>query len=123
MQQEIECRVESGDTSLVVFEDRAELNCVIKYLLDEFPSKAATKYAIGLRSPDDYKGVYEWRSSSVSSDVASITPKFENWANNAPTDKKCVTMTVGSGAAQNGKWQDEDCTQDNTLLAICERKI
>jgi len=54
--------------------------------------------------------------------VASVTPNFTNWVNNAPTDKKCVTMTVGAGAAQNGKWQDEDCTQDNTLLAICERK-
>ena len=47
---------------LLVLDDIAEMNCIIKYLMDEFPSQPATKYAIGLQTPDQYKGVYEWRT-------------------------------------------------------------
>ena len=55
-------RVEDGNTQLLVLDDIAEMNCIIKYLMDEFPSQPATKYAIGLQTPDQYKGVYEWRT-------------------------------------------------------------
>ena len=129
-------RVEdSPNSDLVVFDDLVEMNCVLKYLIDEFPDQATTKYAIGLQSPDDYKGnkvfnikvgkvklnykgVYEWRVRPK-----DLTPTFTNWANGYPTDQKCVSMTVGIGASQNGRWTDGHCTTETTLFAICEKKI
>ena len=54
--QELECRIEEApNTQLVVFETRAEMDCLIKYLTDEFPDQAAAKYAIGLQEPDEYR--------------------------------------------------------------------
>ena len=52
------CRIEQFlDTDLVVLDDRAEMYCLMKYILDHYPSEAAAQYAIGLQSPDDYPGV------------------------------------------------------------------
>lgn len=114
---ELECRIEEApNTQLVVFETRAEMDCLIKYLTDEYPDQAVAKYAIGLQEPDEYKGVYEWRSGGKQ------TPSFTNWANTAPSDKKCVTMEVGVGAIQNGKWTDVECTTGATFFGICERR-
>ena len=36
---------------LVVFEDRAEMDCVIKYLLDEFPDQTDTRWADDVKAP------------------------------------------------------------------------
>ena len=53
---ELECRIEdTPNTQLVVFETRAEMDCLIKYLTDEFPDQTAAKYAIGLQEPDEYR--------------------------------------------------------------------
>ena len=113
-EQDIECRLESSPNSkLVVFENRAENDCLIKYLTDEYRGDAQRKYAIGLKSPDDYKGVYEWRTNTV------ITPTFTNKVYGYPNDQSYVYMTVGVGAAQNGKWTDT--TSSNTMYGICER--
>ena len=52
------CRIEQFlDTDLVTLDDRAEMYCLMKYILDQYPSEAAAQYAIGLQSPDDYPGV------------------------------------------------------------------
>ena len=48
-----------------MFDDLAEMNCVLKYLIDEYPNRAATKYAIGLQSPDDYKGKRAMKDKSA----------------------------------------------------------
>ena len=45
-----------NQTNLVVLETRAELDCLLKFIIDEFQGSSATKYAIGLQSPDHYKG-------------------------------------------------------------------
>ena len=36
---------------LVVFEDRTEMDCVIKYLLDEFPDQTDTRWAGDVQAP------------------------------------------------------------------------
>ena len=108
---DFECRLET-DSQLVVFENRGENDCLIKYLEDEYRGDAQKKFAIGLKSPDEYRGVYEWgRNDNYT--------EFTNWANNMPTDKPCVYMTVGEGAPQNGKWTDTTCNQ--FMYGICER--
>ena len=113
-EQDIECRLESSPNSkLVVFENRAENDCLIKYLTDEYRGDALRKYAIGLKSPDDYKGVYEWRAD------ANVTPTFTNWVSGYPKDQAYVYMTAGVGAAQNGKWTDT--TSSEKIYGICER--
>ena len=63
-----------------MLDDRAEMYCLMRYILDQHPSETPAQYAIGLQSPDDYPGVYEWRSGGQS------TPAFTNWAAGAPTD-------------------------------------
>ena len=46
-------RVEDSPAAshLVVFEDRAEMDCVIKYLLDEFPDQTDTRWAEDVKAP------------------------------------------------------------------------
>ena len=61
------------------------------------------RFAIVLKSPDEYRGVYEWRGTDD-------TPAFTNWATNYPKDNPYVFMTVGTRAAQNGKWGDTTST-------------
>ena len=114
------CRVEdSPKTHLVVFENRAEMNCIIKYIIDEYSDQNATNYAIGLESPDDYLGVYEWRSVEAGQE----TPTFTNWASGRPQDQKCVSMVVGVGAPQSGVWVDGNCDWNNgTMFGICEKR-
>ena len=112
---DIECRLESPPyTNLVVFENRGENDCLIKYLSDEYRGQAQEKYAIGLKSPDDYKGVYEWAHIDE-------TPSFTNWASGSPKDGTYVYMTVGTGAPQNGKWEDL-ASDTEQMFGICERK-
>ena len=111
---DIECRLESlPNSQLVVFENRAENDCLIKYLTDEYRGDAQKKYAIGLKGPYDYRGVYEWRTNTAA------TPTFTNWVYGYPKDRAYVYMTVGVGAAQNGKWTDT--TSSDTMYGICER--
>lgn len=38
-------------------------------------------YAIGLRSPEEYPGVYQWR---LGGGAGEATPTFTNWASTAP---------------------------------------
>eukprot|EP00092_Neocalanus_flemingeri_P057832 GFUD01068807.1.p1 GENE.GFUD01068807.1~~GFUD01068807.1.p1 ORF type:complete len:167 (-),score=50.30 GFUD01068807.1:38-538(-) len=110
---DIECRLELPPFSqLVVFENRGENDCLNKYIQDEYKGDSQKKFAIGLKSPDAYKGVYEWRRDDAS-------PEFTNWANTFPSDKPCVYMTVGQGVAQSGRWGDGVCTQ--IVYGICER--
>jgi len=118
---DLECRVEDPPTThLAVFENRAEMNCLIKFIIDEYPSENATNYAIGLESPDDYLGVYEWRSVEDGQE----TPTFTNWASGHPQDQRCVSMVVGVGAKQTGVWVDGDCNRNNgTMFGICEKKL
>lgn len=105
-----------NQTNLVVLETRAELDCLLKFIIDEFNDSSATKYAIGLQSPDHYKGVYQWRPSDQSL-------SFSNWGGGSPSNKKCVHMTVGPGATQNGMWTDVSCQMEKNLYGICERKV
>ena len=110
---DIECRLESEPHShLVIFENRGESDCMVKYLTDEYGG-VQKRYAIGLKSPDEYRGVYEWKGRDT-------TPEFTNWATGFPTDNPFVFMTVGEGAAQNGRWQDTTAN-DYQLFGICER--
>ena len=111
---DIECRLESEPYShLVILDSRAESNCIIKYLMDEYGG-AQKRYAIGLKSPDEYRGVYEWRGTDA-------PPEFTNWAAGYPKDNPYVYMTVGvSGSAQNGRWADTTAN-DLNLFGICER--
>ena len=44
-------------TKLVAFESRGEMDCLIKYLMDEYPDQEVKDYAIGLEQPEDYKVV------------------------------------------------------------------
>ena len=111
---DIECRLESTNSYLAVFQNRGENDCLIKYLTDEYRGDTQKKYAIGLKSPDDYRGVYEWRSDTV----AEQTLAFTNWASGFPKDNPYVYMTVGVGAPQNGKWTD---TSTEKIYGICER--
>ena len=105
-----------NQTNLVVLETRAEQDCLVKFITDEFHSPGAVKYAIGLQSPDHYRGVYQWRPLEQS-------PSFTNWASGSPSNKKCVQMTVGNGATQNGMWTDVSCQMEKNLYGICERKV
>ena len=111
---DIECRLKSlPNSQQVVFENRAENDCLIKYLTDEYRGEAQKKYAIGLKGDYDYKGVYEWRTDT------DVTPTFTNWVSGYPRDQAYVYMTAGVGAAQNGKWTD---TKSSDLMyGICER--
>jgi hypothetical protein len=89
---EIECRLESDPYShLVILDNRGENDCLIKYLTDEY-GDAQKRFAIGLKSLDEYRGVYEWRGTDA-------TPEFTNWATNYPRDNP----------------------YDNNLYGICER--
>ena len=113
---DIECRLESEPYShLVMLETRGESDCIVKYLTDEY-GEAQKKYAIGLKSPNEYRGVYEWRGA----DVLKAMPEGTIWAANYPRDSPYVFMTVGTGAAQNGRWADTSAS-DYSLYGICER--
>ena len=105
-----------NQTNLVVLESRAEQDCLLKFITDEFHSPSAVKFAIGLQSPDHYKGVYQWRP-------AGLSPSFTNWGGGSPSNKKCVQMTVGPGTTQNGMWTDISCQMEKNLYGICERKV
>ena len=105
-----------NQTSLVVLESRAEQDCLIKFITDEFQSAVPVKYALGLQSPDHYRGVYQWRPDDL-----SLT--FTNWGSGSPSNKACVHMTVGPGVTQNGVWSDVSCHADTKLHGICERKL
>ena len=37
-------------------------------------------------------------------DAAEAAPSFTAWARDSPSDEACVSMVVGSGAEQNGRW-------------------
>ena len=39
-------------------------------------------------------------------DAAEAAPSFTAWARDSPSDEACVSMVVGSGAEQNGRWED-----------------
>ena len=41
-------------------------------------------------------------------DAAEAAPSFTAWARDSPSDEACVSMVVGSGAEQNGRWEDRD---------------
>merc|ERR1712037_73549 len=112
---DIECRLESFNSYLAVFQNRAENDCLIKYLTWEYRGDAQKKYAIGLKSPDDYKGVYEWRTDEDS----EKTINFTKWASGFPKDNTYVYMTVGVGSGQNGRWTDTTGTEK--IYGICER--
>ena len=80
MELDIECKLESPPFSqLVVLENRGKNDCLIKYIHDEYRGDYQHKFAIGLKSPDEYHGVYEWRGTDA-------TPDFINWASNFLTD-------------------------------------
>merc|ERR1712215_504055 len=82
---EQECYLDSYPYShLVTLDTRGKNDCLIKYLQDEYggPWK---RYAIGLKSPDAYRGVYEWREDNKTLD-------FVNWANSFPKDNPYVYM-------------------------------
>ena len=106
-------------------------------------------YAIGLRSPEEYPGVYQWR---LGGGAGEATPTFTNWASTAPVSDlrwthiydvrralrrnmssnmliimlmtiRCVSISVGwGGGGQNGRWWDVACTGDSALLGVCERR-
>jgi len=114
------CNMEKG--RLVVIESRRENDCLVKYAMDEYKGDPVKYYAIGLRTPENYNGVYEWKhvDNQPPNDDAA-TPSFTNWKPNYfPTGKHCVTLSIGSTAPINGLWTDVDCT-NTQVHGICEK--
>merc|ERR1712126_288485 len=54
-----QCYNEGG--KLLVLESRREKDCIVKYILDEYKGDPVKSFAIGLKTPENYKGVYEWK--------------------------------------------------------------
>merc|ERR1739848_214945 len=119
---DIACKTEKpGTTRLAVFESRREMDCVTKYLIDEYDVTSGQQYAIGIKVEDDFPGVYEWHGVDLPADnQAAATLAFTNWDPASPTGKRCVAMTVGREDPKNGRWTDVDCNAPMTLYGICE---
>merc|ERR1712059_8984 len=114
-----QCRLEEG--RLVVLESRREQDCMVKYIIDEYKGDPARSYAIGLKTPDGYKGVYEWSHvDNTDPNFDAATPAFENWAPGYPKGNPCVVMSIGSEATISGLWNDGNCESTN-LYGICEK--
>merc|ERR1712179_541802 len=116
---DIICGVEKG--RLVVIESRRENDCIVKYIMDEYKGDPVKSFAIGLKTPQNYKGVYEWKhvdNSDPNFDAA--TPTIENWAPTSPTGAYCTVMDIGSAAPISGLWKDVDCITTK-FYGICEK--
>ena len=71
----------NGGGTLVRFESRREMECLIKYINDEIDSTALNKYAIGLYGSSE-SGIFEWDGKSQGTDAATFddpTLSFTNW--------------------------------------------
>jgi len=112
-----QCYNEGG--KLLVLESRRENDCIVKYILDEYKGDPVKSFAIGLKTPENYKGVYEWKHVDNAQKADAATPTFENWAPTAPTGKYCVVMDIGTAAPINGLWKDVDC--GSAVYGICEK--
>ena len=69
--------------TLVRFESRREMECLIKYINDEIVSTppAMNKYAIGLYGSSE-SGIFEWDGKEQGADAATFddpTLSFTNW--------------------------------------------
>jgi len=113
----MQCNIEGG--KLLVLESRRENDCIVKYILDEYKGEPVKSFAIGLKTPQNYKGVYEWRHVDNGKNPDAATPTFENWAPAAPTGKYCVVMNIGTAAPISGLWKDVDC--GSAVYGICEK--
>ena len=106
---------------MVVFETRAEMDCIIEYLHGKYPISSASpqqSWAIGLKSSSTYQGVYQWRPNDT-----SLT--FDNFSSTDGINMgECVYMEMGS--PYYGQWKTTSCVQLNVvttgLYAICERR-
>merc|ERR1712243_51223 len=114
---DMQCNIEGG--KLLVLESRRENDCIVKYILDEYKGEPVKSFAIGLKTPQNYKGVYEWRRVDNGKNPDAATPTFENWAPAAPTGKYCVVMNIGTAAPISGLWKDVDC--GSAVYGICEK--
>ena len=93
-----------------------EWACVSHYI-DDYYQPSYTKYAIGLKSEENYEGIYQWQYRDGQTEI----PDYSVWASSHPSNEPCVSMEIGIGADRNGAWIDGDCREED-LFAICERK-
>merc|ERR1711988_438773 len=100
LQQNI-CNARDSTSRLATLEDIEEWACVSHYLDDKY-HLSARKYAIGLRSAENYEGVYKWQYKGGDTEI----PSYNVWADSHPRDMPCVSMEVGTGADRNGAWID-----------------
>merc|ERR1719220_105671 len=122
------CKSDGG--KLLVLENRAEMNCIIKYMVDQYSygSTARTDlFAIGLHAQSRFPGVYEWDGLETAYDSAAhtgladdATPSFTNWKDGSTPsgDNACVVMSLGNTGVVGG-WETVACNAD-TYYAICE---
>merc|ERR1712080_817506 len=81
---DMEGNIEGG--KLLILESRRENDCIVKYILDEYKGEPVKSFAIGLKTPQNYKGVYEWRHvDNTGADPDAATPGFSNWSPVSPT--------------------------------------
>ena len=93
-----------------------EWACVSHYIDDRY-QHSARKYAIGLKSEENYEGIYQWQYRDGQTEI----PDYSVWASSHPSNEPCVSMEIGIGVDRNGAWIDGDCLEEN-IFAICERK-
>ena len=93
-----------------------EWACVSHYIDDKY-RPSATRYAIGLKSEENYEGIYQWQYRDGSTEL----PDYTVWASSHHRYQPCVSMEIGDGADRNGAWIEGDCLAEN-LFAICERR-
>ena len=122
---DMQCRLETlagkFTTRLVIIENQRENDCLVKYISDEYHGDPVKTYAIGLKTADTYKGVYEWsRVPRGTND--DMTTRFTNWSPVSPLGKACAAMDLGDSATISGLWRDVDCTTTK-MLAICEKVV
>ena len=95
----------------MILEDQEEWACVSHYI-DDYYQHSARRYAIGLKSEENYEGIYWWQYRDGSTEI----PDYTVWASSHPRDEPCVSMEV-----DGGQWIDGDCYEDRGIFAICEK--
>merc|ERR1712037_788969 len=118
------CRtsVEGGRTGkVVVLESRAELDCLIEYMNNEFDDPIAPrKYTLGPKGQTTQNvGIFKWQGVDASINFDAAT----NWKTGSPTGGPCPYMEIGQTSAVNGLWWalvgSGDCNKAQ-MLGICE---
>ena len=69
----------------MILEDQEEWACVSHYIDDHY-QESAKRYAIGLRSEENYEGIYWWQYRDGSTEI----PDYTVWASSHPRDPVSV---------------------------------